>query len=140
MVPALRRLLITGVAVIALAAAGCTADDDPPDSPPTTPATGPMTTSVEAPTPPELPDEARAHTTAGAKAFVRFYIGFSLVRVHADGGADRSADSPPRSVRFVGLSLIESTKCGRAAADKRVETGQSCRQYVLASTSLRRRT
>ena len=67
-----RRLASAAAAVALLVGpAGCT-DDEPSAPPPVRPSTTSSTPQAD-PTPPELPDAAREHTTAGAKAFVRYF-------------------------------------------------------------------
>ncbi|HEY7043716.1 MAG TPA: DUF6318 family protein, partial [Nocardioidaceae bacterium] len=75
----MRRAFAAAVALLCLV--GCT--DDPADptrtttsSPTETSTTSqpPTTTGTPTDAPPELPDAAKAKTTAGAKAFVRHYV------------------------------------------------------------------
>ncbi len=69
-----RALAVASVAAGLLLAAGCTGMSDPS---PSTTSIGASSTSSPSPTPPatpSVPAAARAHTEAGAEAFVRFYI------------------------------------------------------------------
>lgn len=65
--------------LLALALTACTADDDPDATPPSPTVATRSTSASSAPAtdpkaPPELPPAAREKTTAGAKAFVRYYV------------------------------------------------------------------
>jgi hypothetical protein len=68
--------------------AGCGGDPKVSPSPtPSSPVTSPVSTT---PTPPALPDAAKANTKAGAIAFVRHYIDvFNVAQESGDGSAFR---------------------------------------------------
>ena len=86
-----RRLI--GVAVLALALAGC-GGNPKADPSPTKSTTTPTSTASSAP---ELPDAAKANTKAGALAFVRYYI-------HLINYAQATGDVGP-------LRRVESDAC-----------------------------
>jgi len=65
------RRLVVGAALV-LALAGCGGD---PNADPTTRPSGPVTTPASTtPSPPAMPEAAKADTSAGAIAFVRYYV------------------------------------------------------------------
>jgi hypothetical protein len=76
----MRRAFAAAALALCLSA-GCS-DDEPGPTPTTsssssdgmTASGSPPTATITTPTPPELPDAARAKTTAGAKAFVKYYV------------------------------------------------------------------
>ena len=67
----LTALLLTS----ALGLAGCSDDDpEPAPAPPSSEPASPSTTAASGPTPPEMPDAAKARTDKGAEAFVRYWL------------------------------------------------------------------
>ncbi len=74
----MRRVTVAAIVLgVCLVSTSCTDDSgvaNPPGSTATTATSDPPTTSGPAHGPPELPEAAKAKTTAGAKAFVRYYV------------------------------------------------------------------
>ncbi|MGA9346097.1 MAG: DUF6318 family protein, partial [Nocardioidaceae bacterium] len=73
----MRRATAVAVVVgVCLAGTSCTDDSGaaPPSTPDSTATADPPTTSRPTEGPPELPEAAKAKTTAGAKAFVTYYV------------------------------------------------------------------
>ena len=73
----MRRAVAAAVVVgVCLAGTSCTDDSGvaPPSTPGRTATADPPTASGPTEGPPELPEAAKAKTTAGAKAFVRYYV------------------------------------------------------------------
>jgi hypothetical protein len=82
--------LITLALTIALSACSNTDETAPPPTP--TPA---ASTTASAPTPPVMPRAARAHTEAGAKAFVRYFwdvVNYAQATGDTNAIAELSAD------------------------------------------------
>jgi len=69
-----RTIAMTTVLLLSATAAGCVSAEEPGDPPATSVATPTEPTATAADGPPELPEDATEKTTAGAKAFVGFYI------------------------------------------------------------------
>jgi hypothetical protein len=83
----MRRAVIPAV-VLLLALAGCGGDPKAdPSSSPSSPSTSPVST---APSAPVMPEEAKADTKAGARAFVKYYIEL-INQAQATGDVDALA-------------------------------------------------
>lgn len=100
--------VLVGLGLLTLSACSGSADPSPPPSSPTLSSTPPTVTS--SPTAPVMPDAAKAHTKAGAKAFVEYFwevVNYAqatgdtdVVRLITNSGCDGCA---------AGLSAIDKT-------------------------------
>jgi hypothetical protein len=88
------RHTTTALIALTIALSACSNTDD--TAPPPTPTPSPAaTTTATAPTPPVMPRAARAHTEAGAKAFVEYFwdvVNYAQATGDTNQLADLSAD------------------------------------------------
>lgn len=95
-------------AVLCLAVAGCSPDEEPGGSSPTVTPTPTATTTDAAPAPPELPAAATKKTAAGAEAFVKYY--WAVVDYSQANGTTEllaSLDTPECNLCRTGLEHLE---------------------------------